>query len=498
MLTKSKIMTWRQCPKRAWLEEHEPQSAAAGNAARRSGHHVGAVARQVYQRNGPGVLVDRVRLDQDAAIARTTEAMQRGAPIFEGGFRASDVVVFADILEPGSTDAGWKMVEVKSSTSVKNHHRDDAAIQFVTAKGSGASVDTIVIAHIDSDWVYQGDGDYGGLFSEVDLTVDLGELESQVPMWIQGTLETLALPAAPVRETGKHCGDPWPCQFLEQCQAAEPQAKYPIAWLPGRLSKRATTAIAEGGLLEMAELADELLSETQQMVKAHTLAGTIFFDEAGAAADLAVCAAPFLFLDFETAQFEVPIWAGTRPYQQLTFQFSLHRLGPDDDLEHFEFLDLTGGDPSRAFAEALIRDCGTSGSIFVFNIAFERTRLRELADRYSDLAPALTALVDRLVDLMPIAKRRYYHPDQHGSWSIKKLLPCIAPSIRHADLEGVQDGSMAMDAYREAVEAGCPPERIAEIDDQLRRYCRLDTLAMVAVWARFAGEEDLLVRLSKA
>jgi hypothetical protein len=161
-------------------------------------------------------------------------------------------------------------------------------------------------------------------------------------------------------------------------------------------------------------------------------------------------------------------------------------------LEHTEFLIATGEDPSRPFAEALLAAVRPRGAVVVYNAAFERTRIRELANRFNDLGAALDALAERLFDLEPVAKAHYYHPDQRGSWSIKKLLPCLVPQLRHDALVGVSDGTMAIEACLEMMHPDCPPDRRVELDGQLRRYCRLDTLAMVGVWARFSGSDALL------
>jgi len=236
---------------------------------------------------------------------------------------------------------------------------------------------------------------------------------------------------------------------------------------------------------------DDLLNELQRRVKAHTLSGKTYFDAAGAVAALKPHKLPAYFLDFETIQFAVPIWKGTRPYQQIPFQFSLHTLGGKGKLEAWSFIDLSGNDPSRAFADSLITVCGKRGPIFVYNAGFEGARIKELAERFSKLAPNLLAIKERLVDLHPITKAHYYHPSQHGSWSIKAVLPAVAPDLSYEALEGVQNGGMAMEAYLEAINPDTTPERKIEIEQQLTDYCGLDTFAMVRLWQFLAGRDDL-------
>jgi len=183
----------------------------------------------------------------------------------------------------------------------------------------------------------------------------------------------------------------------------------------------------------------------------------------------------------------VPIWKGTRPYQQIPFQFSLHVLSETGELRHAAFLDLTAKDPRRGFAEAMVAHCGEKGPVYVYNAGFEGRVTRELAQAFPDLAPALVGIVGRLVDLLPIARAHYYHPSQHGSWSLKALLPAAVPDLSYDNLEGVANGAMAVSAFSEAIHPDTTPGRKAELHAQLLAYCLLDTLAMVRLWQFFQG-----------
>ena len=128
--------------------------------------------------------------------------------------------------------------------------------------------------------------------------------------------------------------------------------------------------------------------------------------------------------------------------------------------------------------------------MFVYHAQFERSRIRELAERFSGLRRPLIAITERIVDLLPITERRFYHPSQEGSWSIKKVLPAIAPDLRYDALDGVQDGQMAMQAYSEAIAPATTRTRKDEIRRQLLEYCALDTYAMVRLWQYLSGRKD--------
>jgi hypothetical protein len=496
-LSKSKLLAYRQCPKRLWLELSRPQlrqDSAQTQAGFDVGHQVGDIARKLYDPKEEGQLIDPQLEGFASAFARTKALLNTPQPIFEAGFSAGGALAFADVMLPLEQDGKlqWKMVEVKSSTSVKDYHRDDAAIQAFVAHNSGAPLTSISLAHIDSNWTYPGGDNYKGLLVEVDLTGEAFGREAEVKTWIADAQAVSCAASEPNRGTGPHCSDPFECGFLKYCRSQEPQTEYPVQWLPRIQANELKALIEKDATIDLRSVPDALLNGRQLRVKAHTLSGEVFFDADGAAADLIDHALPAYFLDFETIQFAVPIWAGTRPYQQIPFQFSLHYLAPNGELTDKAFVDLSGADPSPAFAQALISACGHSGAVFVYNAGFETARIRELSERFPLLKDALLAINERVVDLLPVARERYYHPSQQGSWSIKKVLPAVAPDLRYDALEGVQDGGMAMTAFLEAISPKTTPPRKNEIETQLLKYCGLDTFAMVRLWQFFSGNNDLV------
>ncbi len=497
-LSKTKLLAFRQCPKRLWLEIHHPElreDSAATQTSFAVGHSVGDIAPKLYDLEGKGHLFDPGKERLSAIFAKTTELLKSDQPIFEAGFAAGGALALADVMLPigGTGKPAWRMVEIKSSTSLKDYHRDDAAIQAYVARAAGVPLVAIALAHIDSNWVYPGHGDYRGLLLENDLTAEAFARGAEVQGWIAEAQAAAARGEEPAIRTGPRCTDPYECGFLGHCRGQEPQAEYPIHWLPRIQSKAVKAHITDHAITDMRQVRDSLLNQRQQRVKAHTLSGEVYFDGLRAATDLADHKLPAYFLDFETIQFAVPIWNGTRPYQQIPFQFSMHRLGANGELEHQSFLDLSGNDPSKAFAQALIAAGGNKGPIFVYNAGFETARIKELGNRFAELKASLLAINARVVDLLRIAEQRYYHPSQQGSWSIKKVLPAVAPDLRYSALEGVQDGGMAMNAFLEAIATGTTASRKAQIEKQLLTYCSLDTYAMIRLWQYFSGRSDLKV-----
>ncbi len=149
-LSKSKIMAFRQCPRRVWLEVHRPdlkEDSAATQASYDTGHTVGDLARRLYDCGGDGELIDIDTLGFPAVFDATAEALTRRRPIFEAAFTTGDALALADVLLPVG-QRQWRMVEVKSSTSVKDAQREDLAIQTHIATKAGVKLESMALAHI--------------------------------------------------------------------------------------------------------------------------------------------------------------------------------------------------------------------------------------------------------------------------------------------------------------------------------------------------------------
>jgi hypothetical protein len=195
---------------------------------------------------------------------------------------------------------------------------------------------------------------------------------------------------------------------------------------------------------------------------------------------------PRTYLDFETIAFALPRWLGTKPWEQVPFQFSAHIEEREGQITHREFLSLNCIDPRRACAKALVAQIPQDGTIIAYNAAFERTCILRLAERFPDLAEDLKAIAARIVDLLPVTREHWYHRDQGGSWSIKAVLPTISNSGDYAMLD-VSDGSAAQLAYLEAIAPATSEVRIAELAQSLRTYCAKDTYAMIEVLWHLIG-----------
>ena len=476
--TKSLMLAGLQCEKQLWLRVHCPELAQPTESPLTlTGRVVERHARELF----PGaVQVARDIPGNDPFVETATLLSAPGVTaILEAGIRAADLTVFIDVLERDPTGDGWSLTEIKAATSVRDAHIEDVAVQALTLHLAGIPVRHFRLLHINREFVYRGDHNYAGVFVPADISERVLAHTPFMAAQLDAFRKLLA-GSQPARRIGSHCNSPWPCPFKTHCEAQD--ARYPLAWLPnGAVAARRLIA---QGIYDIRDIpADALDSERQLRVRRVTLAGQPELLP-GAARQLRALAWPRFYLDFECIQFALPVWAGTRPYQQLPFQWSCHVQTQPDGLAHHKFLDDSGSDPRRRFAQTLLATCGDAGPIIVYNQAFEARVVRELAGLLPDLSEPLLALAARMFDLLPVVRDNYYHPDMRGSWSIKRALPCLVPELSYARLGRVHDGLQAQAGYLELIAAGPDTAGREALRRDLLSYCELDTLAMLKIVER--------------
>lgn len=482
-LSKSKLTSFEQCARKLWLSKHRPElEVVDGDSEARfaTGHEVGALACALLPN---GVMVD-AEPDLSAAIDRTRELIDGGwqQPIFEATFEHDGVLVRVDVLSPEAD--GWSIAEVKSSTSVKDYHLADLATQVWVLREAGVEVTSASIRHIDNGFRLVTAGDYAGVFKDSERLSEIGDKLADRVEIVARARAALA-GGEPVLTTGDHCSAPFSCGFTDYCRSKEPPGPdWPISLLPR--GKATAVKWADQGVFDLRDVpSGGFANATFERIREATASGLIYHDREGASAAISEWSLPRAYLDFETVNPAIPRWIGTKPYQQIPFQYSCHFEDSQGALRHRGFLSLDGDDPRRALAEQLISDVGEEScqSIIAYNAPFEKLCVRELAAAFPDLKAQLDEIENKIVDLLPVTRDHYYHRDQRGSWSIKAVLPTIAPELAYDDL-AVQHGGAAQAAWFEAVRDGTTEERRNELKVGLERYCERDTEAMVVLLKR--------------
>ncbi len=471
-LSKSLYLSGLQCHKRLHLEVLSPELAGKADeqtqARLEMGTQVGELARQCFP---GGVLVDTEPFSIPDVLRRTAALLaDSGVPaIFEGMFEFNNVLVRVDILERAGKDS-WRLIEVKSSTQVRDDHLDDVAIQAYVLSGSGIRLDGLQLMHINNGYLYAGgDLHLAQLFLREDVTKEVVDRQAGIPTRLAAMREVLIASSEPPIEPDHHCFEPFECLFWEHCTQAKPERW--VFYLPG--GRRAFQELVSRGIQTIDEIpADFRLTGIQKRMK-----DNVEWIGPGLRAELDTVRYPVHHLDFETFMPAIPRYANTRPYQTIPFQWSNYIVTSDGRMRHEEYLCADQRDPREELARTLLGSVGQKGSICVYS-GYERRILTELADAFPKFRPELKQVIERLWDLLPVIRAHYYHPGFNGSYSMKAVLPALVPALHYGDLK-IQEGAMAsLQYYRmifevtEAAEKGC-------IRRALLEYCKRDTLAMV-------------------
>ncbi len=488
-LSKSRYLAGLQCARRLWLGWHdpEPKSQPEPGTILAVGTDVGIAARSLVP---GGILVEEGPERHAQAVTRTRELMANPdvPAIFEAAFAFDRIRLRADILErlPGGA---WRLSEVKSSTRVKPEHLHDLAIQAYAIAGSGIALEQMHLVHVDTTYVRGENGiDWHAYFRRNDVTGEVRELVPSVPDRVAEMHTILNRATAPdVRPSG-HCFSPFECEFWSRCTANKPPDW--VFYLP-RLSGTAFAELDTKGIESMRDIPPDFqLTPGQQRVVEAARSGRQYIalqlHEA-----LAPLGPPAAYLDFETFSPAIPLYAGTRPYQRIPFQWSIHYDDGQAEVRHFEFLADGHFDPRREFAEMLLRaiDCA-SGPIMVYS-PFETSVLHDLAEFFPDLSDALSKVIYRICDLLPIVRDHITHPDFIGSYSIKAVAPALVPGFSYDDLDGIAHGNDASAVFsRLASDRSLTEEDRSRYRRALQAYCCRDTFAMLNLHHRLLSLRD--------
>jgi predicted RecB family nuclease len=407
-----------------------------------------------------------------------------GVPaIYEAGFLHDSVRIRVDVLER-PPDGKWNLIEVKSSTSAKDEHLPDVAVQYRVLQGLGLEVARAGILHLNNEYVYDGRRvDLEQFFIFSDLTREVIDHQAEVQANLSRLKEALAGRSPPTIEPGRHCSSPYRCEFWEHCTAGKSESW--VMNLSG-ITQKKLNELAALDVEDIHDVPDDFtLTALQARIRECVAEGKEYVAPE-LADELRDVEFPIHFLDFETIGPAIPRYEGTRPYQTIPFQWSDHVLHEDGTMEHPEFLHNEDTDPREGFCRTLLETLGDTGTIVIYT-TYEVGIMTSLADDLPRYAGRLMAALDRIKDLHALVKTYFYHPDFQGSFSLKKVLPALVPSMAYEGL-AIQEGTLASLEYLRMLDPSARPEERKRIREDLLTYCGHDTLAMVKI------REELLRR----
>jgi Domain of unknown function(DUF2779)/Domain of unknown function DUF83 len=485
-LSKSLFTRGLQCHKSLYLHKFHPELRGEPTpeleALWKSGHEVGDFAHMLFP---GGVNVPFDGLTKEEQLAKTREEIDRGTKaIYEATFSFDDVFVKADIIVRNR--GGWDLYEVKSSTSVKEHHWDDVAVQYYVLSGCGLPVNKAYLVHINNGYVREGDIVPEELFVLQDITRIVKEKQASIPDTL-AEMRAMLRGKMPEIDIGPHCEDPYTCDFMDHCWRHVPE--YSVFSLRGRGIDQ--WELYRQGVVKLQDVPLDSLNLMQRMQTEYFLDRKSHADPAKVREFLKKISYPVCFLDFETFGSCIPLFDGTRPYQQVPFQYSLHCIDEEGGgLRHFEYLAHPDVDPRKEIAERLVTEVPEGACVVAYNMAFEKRVLRELGEFLPVLRKRLNAMIAGMVDLMePFKRRDIYHWRMNGSYSLKSVLPVLVPEMTYGDLE-ICDAAMASEAYF-TMETMADPAELSRLRKALLEYCEQDTLGLVRLLEMMRGMADV-------
>lgn len=486
-LSKSKYCECVQCEKILWLKKYKPLPVdETDNSSFDEGRKVGEFAKGLF-----GDYED-VPYDEDIGVRvkRTAELLE-GRPnvIAEASFIHENNFCSVDILKNDAD--GVEIYEVKSSTEVKDVHVDDVSYQYFVLTNLGLNVKKACIVYINNEYVRVGELEIDKLFNIDDRTEEVKKKQDEIRDnidFINAFMKEHGEGNEPDKQLGKHCFDPYDCSFWGYCTRDLPK---PNVFDLRNMQKRTKFNKYYDGLVSFEDLQNEKINAKcleQIDFELNDREPKIEKDIIKDLLDSLVY--PLYFIDYEACRYAIPEYEGTKPYQQIPFQYSLHIIREEGaPLEHREFLaDADDENIVRTFAESMIGDLNEDGSVIVFNRGFEESLVnKKIAEMYPDLKDEIERINGNIVDFMvPFKNRAYYVREMKGSYSIKYVLPALYPDdseLDYSNLELIHHGEEASQAFLDLKDE--TPEKQDEIREGLLRYCELDTYAMVKIWERF-------------
>ena len=475
-LSKTLFIKGLQCHKALYLHKYHPELkdevSDAKEALFSSGRDVGVFAQQLFP---GGVEIPYEGQSLSDQVKQTQSEIKKGtATIYEAAFGYKGAFCKVDILHKGKR--GWEIYEVKSSTGMKDVYYDDVAFQYYVLRSTGLPVSRASLVHINNQYVKDGDIEVDRLFTIQDLTEMAQEQESVVFEELQKQRKLLK-GDLPDIDIGEYCANPYDCDFAGHCWSHIP--KNSVFDLRDKGVNKFD--LYRQGIIRMKDIPDDMLNFKQGIQVEGTLQKKNHIIKENIRDFLNSLWYPLYFLDFETFMPPIPLFDGTRPYQQIPFQYSLHYMEQQGgELNHSEFLASPNYDPRKELTEKLINEIPDNVCVLAYNMSFEKSILEDLGSWFPEHSDRIEAIIGNMKDLMaPFRSKDYYLWKMNGSYSIKAVLPALIPELSYDEME-ISDGGMAMNAYATMCETEDPGE-LERIRKALLEYCRLDTLGMVRI-----------------
>lgn len=485
LLTKSKFLNGLDSHALLWRVVHQPETIPPPDDMTQqifdSGTAVGVLAQQ-YFNDG----IDLSHLGFAENIEATKNALAQRKPIFEAGFLTDRFFARVDVLLPVKDDE-WEIIEVKSSTKIKESHIHDLAYQQFVLEQCGLKIKDCKVMLLDGQYRRESALDIEKLFyfqsifhnTDAKITKQTAAFTPKVPALAAQMIAVIDLPECPAFDMADYKNGTYSNVFKDEFKASLPKGSVFELY-----SSKKKLAYWLDGIKMIADVPIDAKTSDKHLVQIEVAKNNEpYLNHNNVSEFLAGLQYPIYHLDFETFNPAIPPFEGSWSYMQIPFQYSLHIEHEDGTVEHKEYLHTESTDPRRPLFEKLHQDIGDTGTVLAYYETFEKGRIKEWAVAAPEYLNWAIVLEEKMQDLLtPFKQFYYYHPEQQGSCSIKKVLPVMGDLSY--DGMAIANGGEALSAYKKYFYLQEPHSNKAQLTQDMLAYCKQDTWAMVLILKR--------------
>jgi len=484
-LSKTDYMMFLKHPGLLWLKKHDKSKIPPINDALQAmfddGHEFEKYAEELFP-NAEKIGFSFKEKNYGSMPKRTKEEIESGTEIIlQGRLEPGEITCIFDVIKKVGENE-YDLYEIKSSTKVKEEHLFDLAFQTIVLENAGLKIRKIFVVHVNNKYKRFGEIDIKQLVVQTEVTKKVKNKIEETKEHIQEALNITQSETPPdfsPRHVGLKALEEWMTIYEILFPQQHPHNIYKLTYLNPQI----IGDLEDLGIKLIADIPDgfKLNNKQKRQVKAvrenrqkiNKIKIKEFFSQ---------FKYPLYFFDYETFSAIIPPFDQIHPYQQVPFQYSLHKIDENGNMTHKEFLHTENSNPGMPLLQQLIKDIGDHGTVLVWHESFEKGRNKELGEMYPEYAHTMNLLNARILDLkIPFSEGWFIDKNFFGRASIKKVLPVLISELSYEKLN-IQEGETASRTWKETILEGKNPENKDKIMKDLLDYCQLDTLAMVQLF----------------
>ena len=477
-LSKSRYKRGLHCNKQLWLSTHKYE---LGNYQKNFSAFIGDKVGIGATKNYPeGILIGTPFNKHTEAVKETLKLIDdiKVQSVFEAAFSYDNINIRVDIFER-LNDNSWGIREVKSAKSIKDNYYHDISIQYYVLKNLGYNISSAQILYVNGDYVLEeSEIEWKNFFLTREYLDTIQDNLDEVKENINNLKSVQNSEEEPFINPGKSfCSS---CEFWDYCTKDKP--KDWIINIP-RLHKTKKKILEDKNIESISKIPNDFPFTPKQTIVFDSTKNNKIFKSKKFYYDLKIYKPPVYFFDFETLACALPTIVGTRPFDTLPFQWSLHHLDIDGTVKHWKFLATENIDYRREAIESFINIVkGNDNKIVVYSQSFEKSVLKQMGIVYPEFSDDIEDIIIRIIDLKVFIENNYYHPDFQGSYSLKKVLPALLPNEKKYSDGKVSDGEQAQETFYNLLFEENNDNNKKEIISSLLEYCKKDTESLMLIY----------------